>query len=200
MLELIYPVEGYAPTIPSPKASDLLEPEKAKAVEEWFPIVESTGEVVGMSKRSYCHGGSMLLHPVVHLHILDRMGRLYLQQRADNKDLLPGVWDTAVGGHVSYGEYISEALLRESYEELGFTEFNPIPICSYIYESVREKELVNVFAAVGSKFKLTPNPDELKDGRFWTEAEIDAHLGDGTFTPNFEREFAAIRKQLFALL
>lgn len=200
MIELIYPVEGTSPVIPSPKASDVDAPVAENADEEWFPVVEPSGEVIGISRRSYCHSGSMVLHPVVHLHILDRMGRLYLQQRADTKDLLPGCWDTAVGGHVSYGEYIMEALFRESGEELGFTEYNPVHICSYVFESPREHELVNVFAAVGSNFVLKPDPSELKDGRFWTEEEIDAHIGDGTFTPNFEREFAAIRRQLYALL
>ena len=68
----------------------------------------------------------MLLHPVVHLHILNRYDQLYLQKRSMKKDLLPGYWDTAVGGHISYGEYVQEALFRESSEELGFTEYNPI--------------------------------------------------------------------------
>lgn len=200
MIELIYPVEGYAPVIPAPTAQDIDNPKPLNGSEEWFPVVESTGEVVGMSRRSYCHSGVKVLHPVVHLHILDRMGRLYLQQRADHKDLLPGVWDTAVGGHVSYGEAITEALYRESREELGFTEFNPISIVTYIFESGIEKEMVNVFAAVGSNFVLVPNPDELKGGRFWTLQEIEEHLGDGTFTPNFESEFNMIRQQLFSLL
>ena len=199
-MELIYPVGSYAPVIPSPKATDLEKHDAKAGNEEWFPVVEPSGEVIGMSRRSYCHSGAKVLHPVVHLHILDRMGRVYLQQRADTKDLLPGVWDTAVGGHVSYGEAISEALIRESSEELGFSEYNPVPICSYVFESAIEKELVNVFAAVGSNFVLTPDPSELKDGRFWTVEEIDAHIGDGSFTPNFESEFAMIRQQLLSLL
>lgn len=199
-MELIYPVGGYAPVMPSPKATDLTSPKAGGDTEEWFPVVEPSGEVIGMSRRSYCHSGVKVLHPVVHLHILDRMGRLYLQQRADTKDLLPGVWDTAVGGHVSYGESVPEALMRESSEELGFSEYNPVPICSYVFESGIEKELVNVYAAVGSNFVLTPDPSELKDGRFWTVEEIDSHIGDGTFTPNFESEFAMVREQLFSLL
>ncbi|MDD6364525.1 MAG: NUDIX domain-containing protein [Bacteroidales bacterium] len=200
MIELVYPVEGTAPEIPSPKAADVENPRAEDAREEWFPVVEPTGEVVGISRRSYCHGGSMVLHPVVHLHILDRQGRLYLQRRALDKDLLPGCWDTAVGGHVAYGEHIMEALYRESGEELGFTEYNPVHICTYIFESARERELVSVFAAVGSSFVLRPDPSELMDGRFWTMEEIVANMGNGTFTPNFESEYRAVSKQLYALL
>lgn len=41
----------------------------------------------------------MLLHPVVH-HLFNFRGELYLQKRPEWKDIQPGRWDTAVGGHV----------------------------------------------------------------------------------------------------
>ena len=201
MLELFYPAEGYAPQIPAPTADSRLGGDEETSHEELFPVVETTGQVVGMATRSYCHSGSKVLHPVVHLHIIDRMGRIYLQHRSMDKDIQPGRWDTAVGGHVSYGELISEALYRESSEELGFTEYNPIHLRTYVFESPVEKELVSVFAAVGNSFVLTPDGSEISEGRFWTQEEVDACLDDGsTFTPNFVAEFKSIRKSLFALL
>ena len=47
--------------------------------EEIFPLVNSEGEVIGKATRKECHGGSMLMHPVVHLHIMKEGGWLYLQ-------------------------------------------------------------------------------------------------------------------------
>ena len=85
---------------------------------EMVPVIDPSGQVIGQAARQYVHGGSKLLHPVVHLHILNRFGELYLQKRSMSKDLLPGYWDTAVGGHVDYGESIGEALFREVSEEL----------------------------------------------------------------------------------
>ena len=58
--------------------------------QELFPIVDEQGNVVGSATRAECHSGSMLLHPVVHLHIFDSQGRLYLQRRSMNKDIQPG--------------------------------------------------------------------------------------------------------------
>ena len=52
----------------------------------------------------------MLLHPVVHLHLFNSRGELYLQKRPEWKDIQPGRWDTAVGGHVDYGETVDEKL------------------------------------------------------------------------------------------
>ncbi len=195
MFELIYPVEP-APALPAPTAES---PSERRLVGEVFPVVEESGLVVGRAERAYCHGGSRLLHPVVHLHIIDREERIYLQKRSMKKDIQPGKWDTAVGGHVDYGESLAEALLRESMEELHLTRFNPVYIGTYPYDSDRERELVNIFAAVGS-FDICPDMDEVTEGRFWTMAEIDAAMGKGVLTPNFEMEFGKIRNRLLALL
>ena len=170
-----------------------------KVVGEYFPVVEPNGLVIGRSSRQYCHGGKKPLHPVIHIHIIDRYSRIYLQKRSMKKDIQPGKWDTAVGGHVSYGESLVEAVHREALEELGFADFNPIFVKTYIFESEIEKEMVNVFAVVGS-YELYPDKDEVDEGRWWTLEDIDASLGKGVFTPNFESEFEMIRSSLLALL
>ena len=73
-------------------------------MEERFPLVDEEGTVVGVATRGACHNGSRLLHPVVHLHVFNAKGELYLQKRPEWKDIQPGKWDTAVGGHMDYGE------------------------------------------------------------------------------------------------
>mgnify|MGYP003260817082 FL=1 len=77
---------------------------------ELFPVVDEAGNVMGAATRAQCHGGGMLLHPVVHLHLFNSRGELYLQRRPVWKDIQPGRWDTAVGGHVDYGETVDDAL------------------------------------------------------------------------------------------
>ena len=194
-MELIYQYD-IAPVIPAPTADSPVVPDSGI---EFFPIVEPNGLVVARAAREYCHSGAKPLHPVVHLHIIDRFSRIYLQKRPMSKKIQPGKWDTAVGGHVSYGEHLLEALYRESSEELGFSEFNPIHIVTYEFESEVEKELINVYAAVGH-YELTPDPEELDGGQWWELADIDESIGKGIFTPNFESEFQMIRKSLLALL
>lgn len=194
-MELIYQYD-IAPVIPAPTADSPVVPDPGV---EYFPVVEPNGLVVARAAREYCHSGAKPLHPVVHLHIIDRFSRVYLQKRPLSKKIQPGKWDTAVGGHVSYGEHLLEALYRESSEELGFSEFNPIHIVTYEFESEVEKELINVYAAVGH-YDLKPDPEELDGGQWWELADIDEGIGKGIFTPNFESEFQMIRKSLLALL
>ena len=195
MIELVYPYDP-APVVPAPTAETSVA---RAAASEWVPVVEPSGLVVGQSTRQYCHSGAKPLHPVIHIHIIDRYSRVYLQKRSMSKDIQPGKWDTAVGGHVSYGEGIREAVFREAFEELGLVEFNPIWLETYEFESPVEREMVNVFAAVGY-YELHPDLDEVDEGRWWELEEIDANLGKDVFTPNFESEFQMIRRQLLALL
>ena len=149
-------------------------------------MVDETGQVIGSATRGECHNGSRLLHPVVHLHLFNTKGELYLQRRPLWKDIQPGKWDTAVGGHVDYGETIEEALLREVREEIGITDFVPEKMCHYLYDSVRERELVFVHRATYDG-EVRPS-EETDGGRFWSIEEIRQNLGKGIFTPNFEME------------
>lgn len=166
---------------------ELKYPEKSGKL-EMFPLIDEEGNVVGKAERSYCHGGSMALHPVVHLHITDLTGRLYLQKRSMTKDIAPGRWDTAVGGHVDYGETLDEAVRREAHEELSLRfRTEPRFLFQYIWQSERERELVTAFHIVYNG-KLTPDHDEVDEGRFWTNEEIRQQLGRDVFTEQFERK------------
>lgn len=164
--------------------------------QELFPVVDLSGKVVGQATRGECHGGSMLLHPVVHLHLFNSRGELYLQRRPLWKDIQPGRWDTAVGGHVAFGESIGEALRRETREELGITGFKPELLTVYPFRSAREYELVYVHRTTYDG-PVCPS-DELDGGRFWTAEEIRAALGQGVLTPNFEQEVVRVFPQWIA--
>lgn len=167
---------------------------------ELFPLVNADGNIVGSATRGKCHSGSKLLHPVVHLHLVTHDGRIYLQKRSDDKDIQPGKWDTAVGGHVDYGESIEDALRRETREELGL-DITGMPvrfIRRYIFESEIERELVNVYALTvdAETIRLYPDPSEISEGRFWRREELTANNADGMLTPNFVSEYSAICEDL----
>ena len=48
---------------------------------EDFPIVDEMGNILGAVTRGHAHDGSKILHPVVHLHVFNSRGDLYLQHR-----------------------------------------------------------------------------------------------------------------------
>ena len=159
--------------------------------DELLPLVDENGNITGAATRGECHNGSMMMHPVVHLHVFNSKGELYLQKRPEWKDIQPGKWDTAVGGHIDLGEHVEQALFREAGEELGIEGFTPEALPQYVFRSERECEMVYPYKTVYDK-GIRPS-EETSGGRFWNMDEIRESIGKGILTPNFEQEF----KKLF---
>ncbi|MDP3179137.1 MAG: NUDIX domain-containing protein [Spirochaetaceae bacterium] len=165
---------------------------------EMLPLVDDEGKVVGSASREECHRGPGKTHPVVRLLVFDSEGRMYLQKRAATRQIQPGKWDCAVGGHVSVGEDLSVALSREMREEIGITSIaleaagaKPEPLLRFRWDSEIESELVFTF---GMRYEgpFAPDLDEVEEGRFWERAEIGAAMGKGILTPLLERELAVL--------
>lgn len=156
--------------------------------DELFPEVDEDGNTIGKMTRYEAHSGTKKLHPVVHLHLFNSKGELYLQHRPSWKDIQPDKWDTACGGHVDFGESIEKALQREISEELGIDDIKVYSLGKYVFESNRECELVYVHKAVYDG-EIRPNEEELNGGRFFSRNEIISLIGKKVFTPNFESEY-----------
>jgi isopentenyldiphosphate isomerase/intracellular septation protein A len=163
---------------------------------ELLPILNSQGEIIGKAPRDKFHlaKGEKLLHPVVHLHVFNSRAELFLQHRPGFKLIQPDKWDTAVGGHVSYGEDIETALKREAFEEIGLSDYKPILVEKYIWETDAEKEMVFMFFCVSDQIPHV-NPKEVDEGRFWKLEEIRNNLEKNLFTPNFIHELQILQKR-----
>ncbi|MCW3805696.1 septation protein IspZ [Plebeiibacterium marinum] len=164
--------------------------------EEWLPIVDKEARVLGKMPRSIAHNGSKILHPVVHLHVFNTDGELYLQKRPAHKLVQPNKWDTAVGGHVAAEELIEVSLKREAAEEIGLLDFEARSLGVYVWESEMERELVFVFTTT-INHDLNPDGEEVEQGKFWSENELEENFGKHFFTPNFEHEYKKLKKHLY---
>ena len=43
-------------------------------------------------------------HLIVHVCLINERGEMLIQQRSDNVEKWPGMWDLTIGGHVLAGE------------------------------------------------------------------------------------------------
>ena len=141
--------------------------------EEIFDIVDEADRVIGCAPRSRCHGDPSLIHRTAHVVVFHPDGkRILLQRRTWSKDIQPGKWDTAVGGHLDRGEDYVTAARREMKEELGLDSALPLRFLfhSRIRNSV-ESENVGVFSLV-SEGPFTFQRSEIDEVRFFTREEL----------------------------
>ena len=102
---------------------------------EFLPVVNERGNIVGRALYMELHQGNKMLHPVVHLRVIDGKGetkRLYW-------------W------HVAFGDMPEKTLKRKMAETLGLSGVKPQLMRQYIREAKTEKELVYVFTIVSEK-------------------------------------------------
>jgi len=155
---------------------------------EIFEIVDDQDRVIGTAPRRACHGDPTLVHRVAHVLVFNLRGELLLQKRSRHKDIQPGKWDTSVGGHLDPGEDYRTAAVREMAEELGI---EGIPL-TFLYKSQIRNEIESENVATFLACHVGPvhfARDEIEEVRFWRGKEIEAELGTGLFTPNFEEEW-----------
>ena len=160
---------------------------------ERFEIVDDEDRVIGTAWRHECHGNPALAHRTAHVVVRSRDGRVLLQKRSLTKDVQPGRWDTAVGGHLHLGETYEQAARREMAEEIGLDR--RLPLTHWFDTRIRnpiESEHVRVFGLTHDG-PFVPQADEVDELRFWTAAEVDQALGADVFTPSLEVEIAELR-------
>jgi len=152
---------------------------------------DASGRRLGPVPRDVCHGDPSCIHMTVHLHVFDGVRGLLLQKRSPAKDLYPGRWDTAVGGHVHAGETVWAALLREAREELDVDASPARLLYAYLHANEHESEYVSTFGMVRQGPFLF-GAAEIDEVKFLAAPEITALFGSGELTPNFEDEFTRL--------
>lgn len=156
-----------------------------RMADEMFELVDDSGKIIGQATRRQCHGNPALRHRSVHVVVFDRIWRVLLQKRSASKDVQPGKWDSAVGGHLMVGEDYETAARREMSEELG-VDTATLPLKWLFDMSISneiESESVKTFGVV-HEGPFAPKADEIDEIRFWTEDELRGQMSDATFTPN----------------
>ena len=108
---------------------------------EFLPVVNERGIIVGRALHMELHKGNKILHPVIHLHVINK-----------------GVVAYRYWWHVAFGDTPEKTLKRKLSETLGITGVNPKLKKQYIRETKTEKELVYVYI-VNSEENLLKTPE-----------------------------------------
>jgi len=169
--------------------------------QEWLPLVDKTGKCIGTASRQDCHSGSRKMHPVVHLHVFNHEGEVLLQKRPLSKKVQPGMWDTAVGGHISAGETLEVALSRECREEIGVLPKRLAGLSEpYVWETDIEQELVYSYLMEHEGPFMPEKKEEIDELRFFSVLKVKEMIDEKLLTPNFCHEWPQLQLGMETLL
>ncbi|MBA6152531.1 NUDIX hydrolase [Gelidibacter maritimus] len=138
------------------------------ATDEYIDVLNADGTPTGKScPKSEIHSKGYY-HNTAHVWFYNANAEILLAQRAASKTIYPLLWDVSVAGHVDSDESITQATVRETFEEIGIK----------IPKNLLEK--IGVFECFQSY------PNGIKDNEFHHTfiAKIDYRLSEFTLDHN----------------
>lgn len=138
--------------------------------EERVDWIDEQGRLLGVVGRAEMRRRN-LLHPVTATFVFRPDGRLFVQQRAADKDVYPGLLDLSVGGTVTHGEGYLENAQREVAEELGVTGAPLYRLFRHRFRDGTTHSLIEVFACIHDG-PIRLQPEEVAGGEWMSLAEV----------------------------
>lgn len=155
---------------------------------EWIDVIDTKGKILRSVSREEAHR-KKLLHNVVRVMLLNK-GKIYIQQRAQDKDVYPRLWEGSCSGHPRSGETLGRAAAREALEELGvrlsWKELFPLPEVWCLDNTHPSR--ITPFIVMSPKHHPKPK-SEVKRGKWvtvkWLSADMKKH--PKKYTPGFRK-------------
>ena len=175
--------------------------EQVSMMSEEVILVDTNDNVIGSMSKVDAHRGEGVLHRAFSILLFDDDDRLLMQKRAAHKITFPNVWANTVCSHPLHvrGELNSEtmgkgskvAAIRKMQQELGIpidtiAENNIHFITRMMYRARAddiwvEHELDHIlYARAPKNMKIQPNPNEIAEVEWVTQAELENWLEDNT--------------------
>jgi isopentenyl-diphosphate delta-isomerase len=132
--------------------------------DELFQTYQEDGTPAGVVPRRDVHRLG-LWHRAANVLLYRSDGRLLLQQRSQDKDVCPGLWDLSVAEHLTPGESFIQAAHRGLKEELGLSNVQLKPLTDeikviYQHEQIDDREIQQTFKAE-TDASVTIDPSEV---------------------------------------
>ena len=146
--------------------------------EEHIILVDAEDRDVGLAPKIEAHEKG-LRHRAISVCILDRAGRMLLQQRATGKYHSGGLWTNACCTHPRAGETVEVAARRRLREELGFDcDLKWVLRTHYraaVGNGLIEDEVVHLFVGAYDG-AVTPDPEEVGGFEWVSRADLRARV------------------------
>lgn len=160
--------------------------------EDWLPIVNEQGQVVGkVAKSVSMKMKNRFLHPVVRIALICD-GSIYLQKRPEDSPCEAGLLDHPFEKYMLFKHDINLSARNSITRQLGGESLPYTFQFKYIFENKETKRLVLFYVS------LVKSVDEIKNigmlrGKFWTMKQIDEEINSTIFSECFVREYEYLK-------
>ncbi|MFJ5222600.1 isopentenyl-diphosphate Delta-isomerase [Streptomyces sp. NPDC088400] len=180
------------PTTPGTTANSSSNGAQSRGAQEeiMLELVDENGKTIGTAEKLAAHQPPGQLHRAFSVFLFDEQGRLLLQRRALSKYHSPGVWSNTCCGHPYPGEAPFAAAARRTYEELGISPSLLAQAGTVRYNhpdpesGLVEQEYNHLFVGLAQS-ALRPDPEEIDETAFVTQAELAELHAEATFSAWF---------------
>lgn len=160
--------------------------------EEWLPVVSEQGNVQGRVALSVSLDlKNKFLHPFIRIALIHD-GKVYLKERDASRILDPGKLDYPFEGFMQYNHNLDDAIANMIKEEIKTDNLPVRFLLKYVFENENTKRLIFLYVSVISSEEAF-NALNLKDGKLWTQAQIEENIGSDIFCECFELEFEYLK-------
>ena len=162
--------------------------------EEWFPVIDETGNVRGKVASSISvNSGNKYLHPVVRIALIHK-GRLFLKEKASLFDDAYKL-DYPFERYVRFKESLDEAIKKTFIESKAPENLPYNYLFKYIHKNEQTNRLIYLYVSNVRDSDLLENVN-LGNGKWWTSKQIEENLNTGVFSEYFEKEFDFINSTI----
>lgn len=162
---------------------------------ERLVLVDENDQPIGVGDRKEAWAKGYYTRNI-RVMLRDENGLILSQKRSMKKDLFPGMWTVAAGGHVDEGETWETAAARETTEEIGITPDLRL-VGSFNFKSdegaKKVRQVIRVYEGIINSSTQFNLEEEEVDGVAWYDlAELKTLMQEKAddFTPSFRETIA----------
>lgn len=157
---------------------------------ERLVLVDENDQPIGVGDRKEAWANGYYTRNI-RVMLKDQDGRILSQKRSTQKDLFPGMWTFAAGGHVDEGETWDKAAFREMKEEIGVSPELKL-VRSFIFktdEGVKKvRQVIRIYEGViDSSTQFDLEEDEVEEIAWYELDALKSMIQEtpDAFTPSF---------------
>jgi len=163
--------------------------------EKWLPIVSENGNVIGkVTQNISISSERKFLHPVVRI-VLVHENLLYLSKRSADHKVCPGKLDFPLESSVKYGQNLDETVNQILQKNVGFSNLSRKFIFKHICKETSMHGLIYLYMVQIPSSKQA-EAIKFKEGKWWTQKQIEENLNKEVFSKCFEMEYEILQNTI----